>query len=973
MKADNKAPPPPQRQQLVSDDIAQPRLDMIRRYVAKPILPYLQQRLNQGGSLSNSGCGDTDGPPGDPQPARVPGSNMYIGNRYHAADVQNLKRLGVVAVLNCASGGISRLPVDRLEAAGIRYAFTNCRQDHYSYPILHDAATGGPSAHLVAAKELYAAVRGEGVVLRGVCRDGSRDGSGSDGSANEDNNGNNSNGSGNDDNGNNNDSNGNGNGNVLFFCVAGQNRSPALALAVLMLYGHSLDDMCQSLATTRPFVLENVGFQWQLVELEHMLHCDSHKSKKLRLTNGDTVYLHGTPPDSPLLMLPAQDTDNFSADQTSVDKNSLEYSSTTTSSQLQSSTTRNVRSHSLQDIRTVEIELLIPGLCTMEVDIPVEATIAAIKERLVNHANKYLLSFYASGGNGGNINDGAAPTTTRISKSWVVLAMFGYDSMYDFPLEVEAIDLNVQIQRMRSMFHLKVRRNYGGGGSDGGGGIGDPIIEWTEKCRFALVILAVQRTATKRQNIPACTSGLGGGMQSDDDEIVVEERPWTFVHEERLGAPATLLKNTPMQTNLRAWDFVTGQAFASELPIVFSFSNDGPRDKRSFMKISTSANELQQFHEPGEGGILGMGANAIVHRVKLKPTSAEGWAVGNDGTRHGKDIDDDEWTGRSAAEKVDLSTATTDETWDAAVKRQFGLTKMLAFLEHSSEAGTAKRLRFANALNSDGRILYFYGLGVGMSANSYNPQEYKWEVMLLARYEKQFSAYTLRRFMEDYTAVPNDHTKSHERNTKVEKFQESMSLISVKLLLVNLLNAFRDLTLMGVQAFDFNHLNNVLVSRDSQTVQLIDIDGGAKGSIQFSSEYIQGCTMTPTGGTKRLSAAYHKPSLDIDLNTVLPTVVEQLILGKGRGKSYTANRRSEIWRADAEKAKELIKETIFENFFPCNVKQIGNDQDDWARAEKVVSKVAEWFYATLKRQYPWDNWTNDVYDALRCIDHLPIA
>ena len=42
------------------------------------------------------------------------------------------------------------------------------------------------------------------------------------------------------------------------------------------------------------------------------------------------------------------------------------------------------------------------------------------------------------------------------------------------------------------------------------------------------------------------------------------------------------------------------------------------------------------------------------------------------------------------------------------------------------------------------------------------------------------------------------------------------------------------------QAFDFNHMNNVLISRDCRKARLIDIDGNSKGSIQYPSEYIQG-------------------------------------------------------------------------------------------------------------------------------------
>ena len=33
-----------------------------------------------------------------------------------------------------------------------------------------------------------------------------------------------------------------------------------------------------------------------------------------------------------------------------------------------------------------------------------------------------------------------------------VLAMFGYDDMYDIPLEVEAMEMKVQLERMKSMF-----------------------------------------------------------------------------------------------------------------------------------------------------------------------------------------------------------------------------------------------------------------------------------------------------------------------------------------------------------------------------------------------------------------------------------------------------------------------------------------------------------------------------------------
>jgi hypothetical protein len=393
-----------------------------------------------------------------------------------------------------------------------------------------------------------------------------------------------------------------------------------------------------------------------------------------------------------------------------------------------------------------------------------------------------------------------------------------------------------------------------------------------------------------------------------------------------------------MSTYLRAWDFVTGQSYCSKEPIVFSFAND-PKDKRQFMKISTSANELVQFHAPGEGGILGMGTNAIVHRVELKAISEE--------DSNSKDNDF-------------MEICPDDEGWDAAVKRPFSLRKMLASLQNRSEAGLAKRMRFANSLNIDGRVIGFYGLGVALSANAYNQQEYKFEAVLLSRYEEEFSTYTMKRFMQDFVSIPAQ--VSAEEKTAIEQLQASFSLISVKVLLVNLLNGFRDLTLMGVHAFDFNHMNNVLISRDHRTVRLIDIDGDSRGSIQFPSEYIQGTPSQVAG------EAPHKPSLDVDLNTVLPTVVQQLMLGKGRGTTFVTNKVSEIWRAKPEDAKDIIKKTIRGNFY-LHI----HGEDESFKAEKHISKVAEWFYALLKKESPWDTWTRDIYDAMRCIDHLPIS
>jgi hypothetical protein len=120
---------------FLSDSQAQPRLDFLREYVAHP-MPTIENWT-------------------DPSPALVPQSAILIGNKHHASNVPLLVQHQVTAVLNCASGGISRLPMDELHAAGIQYEFTNVRQDDISYPILHDWTTGQASDHLIIAKMLY--------------------------------------------------------------------------------------------------------------------------------------------------------------------------------------------------------------------------------------------------------------------------------------------------------------------------------------------------------------------------------------------------------------------------------------------------------------------------------------------------------------------------------------------------------------------------------------------------------------------------------------------------------------------------------------------------------------------------------------------------------------------------------------------------------------------------------------------------
>ncbi|KAL3767244.1 hypothetical protein ACHAW5_005255, partial [Stephanodiscus triporus] len=832
--------------------------------------------------------------------------------------------------------GIARLPVDELRECGISYAFTNCRQDSHTYPILHDrkrvarrpdkledAIVGGEagereerivcSQHLEASSTLFADVRRENRARRGEGRPAGR---------------------------------------VMFFCVAGQNRSAVLAAATMLIHGKSLGGILRHCARQRPFVLENVGFQRQLVELEAIVesltrgggttrdrfrgHWDlvrharsasrAQQSKRVRMMmggNGD------------------DETDGV----------------------IRSPPLRSESHYEVLAGTKVEVELLIPGLCTMEVRIPKECTIPTLKNRLMRHVNDNLLRH--------------DECPSKIAKSWLILAMFGSDDMWDLPLEVEAVELRVQLERMKLMFGLNARLKKG-----------TPYITWDARCRFALVIFSVVRypkETPSTSTLSDCEKAVITADAANDDidlSMRTDQVPWTFVHQERPNAPATLLENTLRSTHLRAWDFVTGKALASKLPIVFSYADD-PRDKRAFMMVSRSAGTLQQFQSPGEGDILGMGANAIVHRVQLAFTLPDGghrdenWTSVNVGLKNDTSLNVHSnktasmsiQSNNTTSESIQSNTEEGEEYWDAAVKRPFSLAKMLIFLQHSSEAGLAKRLRLANLLNSDKRVLYFYGLGLGLSTNAYNQNEYKFELMLLSKYDEHFSSYTMRCFMEEYITIISSLTDEDQRMS-IQRMQSEFTITSVKVLLVSLLNAFRDLTLMGIQAFDFNHLNNVLVSRDYQSVRLIDIDGNSQGSVEYpsvESAFDKSC--------KSPNAPKHppqKPCLNVDLNILLPSVIEQLILGKGRGRSFVSNTRSVIWRAEEEMAKEMIERILLENFYP-GLENEETDSDLKCRVGIHVKKVAEWFYDLVKKKTPWTNWTHDIYDAMRCIDHLPIS
>ena len=615
----------------VEDAELEARLQAVRRLVAQPT------------------------PEVDPAPALV-GDGLFVGNKYHAANVEQLLRLGVTAVLNCAPSGIQSLPLDLYRAHGIEYANTNVAQDDEGYPILH-GRDGACSEHLRVAMAFYGRVWRSG-------------------------------------------------GTALFFCVAGQNRSATLAVAVQVAAGKSLEGVLGVCAKARPFIIENRGFQRQLVELEALLRRD-----RPTLPSGGER--------------PAR---------------------------------KRSREAPFEDAEHVEVELLVPGLRTFDVVIPVPSTIEAVRQILIQRVDEHLA---------------AEDAGRAVGKAWLVFTTFGVGSAYDLILEEAAVEARVQQARLQTTYGLEVLGDLRRPGCR---------VRWCPDCRFELVIFSLLRPGSQ------------------------QHEAFKFRHRERPGARGTLLAESILETHLRAWDFTTGEAFWSTQPIVFSFSDD-PRSRRDFMNISTSANEPQQFNAPGEGGILGVGNNAIVHHVELEaarrspePATAQ-LAPGLLETHSSSDMLD-------------------DRHWDAAAKRPLSLPKMLASLGSKSEAGMAKRLRMAGALNKQGRLLYFYGLGIALASNNSEHEEYKFEATLLSQYQEDFSAYTMKRFLEDYmTDLARTDLEAGERR-RIASLQAQFSLIKVKILLVSLLNGFRDLTLMGVQAFDFNHLDNVLISRDRRACEL---------------------------------------------------------------------------------------------------------------------------------------------------------
>ena len=81
--------------------------------------------------------------------------------------------------------------------------------------------------------------------------------------------------------------------------------------------------------------------------------------------------------------------------------------------------------------------------------------------------------------------------------------------------------------------------------------------------------------------------------------------------------------------------------------------------------------------------------------------------------------------------------------------------------------------------------------------------------------------YTLQNFITDYTTdLSRAARMDAEKKAHLLGLQQRFTLVKVKAMLSGVLDGFRDLTRAGVPAFDFTHLNNVLISRDYRKVKL---------------------------------------------------------------------------------------------------------------------------------------------------------
>ena len=126
-----------------------------------------------------------------------------------------------------------------------------------------------------------------------------------------------------------------------------------------------------------------------------------------------------------------------------------------------------------------------------------------------------------------------------MGSAWLIFSMFGGPSL-SLILEETAVERPVQLARLVATFGLDV--------VDDQESVENAVC-WSEYCRFELVVFSV-------------SVAVEGEATADGAAPPRLERPFTFRHRERPNAPGTLLKEAA-ETNMRAWDFTTGEAYLS--------------------------------------------------------------------------------------------------------------------------------------------------------------------------------------------------------------------------------------------------------------------------------------------------------------------------------------------------------------------------------------------------------------------------
>lgn len=196
---------PPRREQASLESKRMPLTVEQGQLRIASLRPQLSERIDLANARGRRG--ETD------EPSRMPGEPaVWVGSGKHAKDVKMLRRLGITAVLNLAPS-VCKDPLCAYRRAGIAYHAIDARDDK-SFALL--------DCCLARAVDFIHANSG-----------GAQD-----------------------------------SGGVLVHCMAGCNRSAAIAVAHLMLRDErSLLELFAECSAARPSILQNTSFQLQLCQL----------------------------------------------------------------------------------------------------------------------------------------------------------------------------------------------------------------------------------------------------------------------------------------------------------------------------------------------------------------------------------------------------------------------------------------------------------------------------------------------------------------------------------------------------------------------------------------------------------------------------------------------------------------------------------------------------------------------------------